>query len=121
VLIAIEDEYRAYREVIAAGIGALRPGVEVASVGLEGLEGELARLDPRVVICSGPEPAGAGTRREAWVELPLEPIRPMKVRRGGRRSEAADPTLEALLAVVDEAEQLSGLPVSETKIPSMLA
>jgi hypothetical protein len=42
------------------------------------------------------------------VELPLEPIRPMKVRRGGRRSEAADPTLEALLAVVDEAEQLSG-------------
>ena len=34
MLIAIEDEYRAYREVIAAGIGALRPGVEVASVGL---------------------------------------------------------------------------------------
>jgi hypothetical protein len=108
VLIAIEDEYRAYREVIAAGIGALRPGVEVASVGLEGLEGALARLDPRVVICSGPEPAGAGAGREAWVELPLEPIRPMKVRRGGGQSESSDSTLEALLAVVDEAEQLSG-------------
>ena len=106
MLIAIEDEYRAYREVIAAGIGALRPGVEVASVGLEGLEGALARLDPRVVICSGPEPAGAG--REAWVELPLEPIRPMKVRRGGGQSESSDSTLEGLLAVLDEAEQLSG-------------
>ena len=76
-------------------------------MGLEELEGELARLDPQVVICSRPEPAGAGARQEAWVELPLEPIRPMQVRRGGRRSEAADPTLEALLAVVDEAEQLS--------------
>lgn len=109
MLIAIEDGYRAYREVIAAGIGALRPGVEVTSVGLEGLEGELARLDPRVVICSGPEPAGAGAGREAWVELPLEPIRPMKVRRGGgHQSESSDSTLEALLAVVDEAEQLSG-------------
>jgi hypothetical protein len=119
VLIAIEDGYRAYREVIAAGIGALRPGVEVTSVGLEGLEGELARLDPRVVICSGPEPAGASAGREAWVELPLEPIRPMKVRRGGGQSESSDSTLEALLAVVDGAEQPSRLPVSETKIPSM--
>ena len=106
ILIAIEDEYRAYREVIAAGIEALRPGVEVTSVGLDLLEGELARLDPQVVVCSGPEPTEKGGRH-AWVELPLDPIRPMKIRRGERHSESSDPTLQGLLAVVDEAEQLS--------------
>ncbi len=107
MLIAIEDEYRAYREVIAAGIEALRPGVEVTTVGPRALEEELARFDPRVVICSGPEPAGAGVR-PTWVEIPLDPIRPIKVRRGGRRSETQAPTLEALLMVLDEAEELSG-------------
>ena len=100
----MEDEYRAYRETIAAGIEALRPGVEVTTVVLGVLKGELARLDPEVVVCSGPEPAKTGVRL-AWVELPLDPIRPMKIRRGGRRSESADPTLEGLLAVVDEAEE----------------
>jgi X-X-X-Leu-X-X-Gly heptad repeat protein len=38
VLVAIEDEYRAYREVIAAGLQALRSGTEVAAVGLDQLE-----------------------------------------------------------------------------------
>ena len=99
----MEDEYRAYREVLAAGIETLRPGTEVTAAGLNRLEGELERLDPEVVICSRPEPPGSGVRL-AWVELPLDPTAPAKISLGGQRSESADPTLGMLLAVIDEAE-----------------
>ncbi len=98
----MEDEYRVYREMIAAGIGVLRPSTGVKTAGLDALERELARLDPQVVVCSRPETEEVEGRL-VWVELPLDPIRPMKIcRRGGRLSESVDPTLEALLTVVDE-------------------
>ena len=106
MLVATEDEYRAYREVLAAGIETMRPDIEVAAVGLDRLEGELARLDPEVVVCSRPEPAGPGVRL-AWLELPLDPTRPAKISLGGRRSESTDATLETLISVIDEAEGLS--------------
>jgi hypothetical protein len=60
VLVAIEDEYRAYREVIAAGLQALRSGTEVAAVGLDQLEAELACLEPRR---GGLQPARQVSRR----------------------------------------------------------
>ncbi len=104
MLVATEDEYRAYREVIAAGIGTLRPGAEVTTVELDRLEGELARLDPEVVVCSRPDPAGPGVRR-AWIELSLNPTRPARISLGGRRSESTNLTLEELLVVIDEAER----------------
>ncbi len=107
MLVAIEDEYRAYREVIAAGLEALRPGAEVTTAGLDRLEVELARLDPEVVVCSGPGSLAAAEGRGAWIELSLEPTRPAKISLGGRRSESTNPTLETLLAVIDEAEGLS--------------
>ena len=44
VLVAFEDQYRAYREAISAVIGVLRPQVEVTNTGLEDLEGVLADL-----------------------------------------------------------------------------
>ena len=106
VLVAIEDEYRAYREVIAAGVEVLRPDTEVTTSGLDTLEEDVARLDPGVVVCSRPEPAGSGVR-PAWIELSLNPARPTKVSLGGRRSESTNHTLETLLAVIDEAEGLS--------------
>jgi hypothetical protein len=107
ILVALEDNYRAYREVIAVGIHALRPRTEVTSVGLTDLEVELARLDPHVVISSGAARAGFGERL-AWVELSLDPARPSIVCVGGRYSERINPGLEALLEVVDEAERLFG-------------
>jgi len=104
VLIAIEDEYRAYREVIAASIEMLRPGTEVTATGLDQLEGELARLDPQVVVCSRPGGTTEAEGRLAWVELSLDPTRPTKISFGGRHSESTNPMLEELLAVLDEAE-----------------
>jgi len=106
VLIAIEDEYRAYREVIAAGLEALRPGTEVAAVGLDQLDAELARFDPEVVVCSRPGSLAEAGGRLAWIELSLDTSRPTRVSLGGRRSEATNPALETLLAVIDEAEGL---------------
>ncbi len=100
--------YRAYREVIAAGLGMLRPDLEVVAAGTGALEGEeLGRLNPQAVVCHGPAPAGADGRL-AWIELPPNLIGPMKVSLDGRRYPVpGGPTLGALLAVVDGAERLS--------------
>jgi hypothetical protein len=88
----------------------LRPGTEVAAIGLDRLEGELARLDPEVVVCSGPVSLAEAEGRLAWIELSLDTTRPTKVSLGGRRSESTNPTLETLLAVMDEAEGLPRTP-----------
>ena len=102
----MEDGYRAYREVIVAGIEILRPGLKVLAAGTGTLEGEeLGRLDPQVVVCHAPAPAQAGGVL-AWVELPLNPTHPMEVSLRGRRPTAAGSTLGALLEVTDEAERL---------------
>ena len=42
----------------------------------------------------------------AWVELSVDPTRPSKICVGGRYSESTNPTLEVLLAVIDEVEEL---------------
>jgi len=91
--------------VIAAGLETLRPGTEVAAIGLDQLEGELARLGPQVVVCSRPGRLAEVEGRLAWVEISLDPTRPTKISfGGGRHSESTNPTLEELLAVLDEAE-----------------
>ena len=107
VLVAFGDEYRAYREVIAAGIRILRLSADVATATPAELGAELERFDPRVVICGQAGIADPG-RTPAWVELPVEPGRPAKIRVGARRRESVNPRLEELLAVVDEAEELPG-------------
>jgi hypothetical protein len=52
VLVAIEEEYRSYREVIAASVSLLRPHVEVLSTGLEALEQKVADFAPQLVVSS---------------------------------------------------------------------
>lgn len=51
-LVAMEDEYFAYPEVIAAGAQTLHPDSEVTAIGLDLLVGELSRLDSEMVVCS---------------------------------------------------------------------
>jgi hypothetical protein len=105
--VAIEDDYRVYRETIAAGIKVLRPHVQVATVRLEALEAEMTRFDPHVVICSRPTTARPGGQ-VAWVELSLEPTRPSVICVGGRYSKRHNPSVDVLLEVIDEAERLAG-------------
>ncbi len=104
ILVAVEDEYLAYREVIAAAIRVLRPGAQVESANLDALAQEIERLDPHVVICSRPNTVDPG-RRPAWVVLPTDPIRPARICIGGRYSERVNPTVEVLLGIVDEVEE----------------
>ena len=63
------------------------------------------RFDPELVICSRPNTVDPGGRM-AWVELSVDPTRPSKICVGGRYSESTNPTLEVLLAVIDEVEEL---------------
>ena len=73
VLLAYEDEYRAYREVISAGIQIVRPHVEVDISSLEALEESIERFDPHLVICSQPNTYDPGGR-PAWVENSVDHV-----------------------------------------------
>jgi len=92
VLVAFEDLYRTYREVIGAAIRVLRPHVEVTTTSLEHLESEVARRDTRVVISSQDRPASLRPG-VTWVQVSLE--------EGAAMSRV---TLEALLEAIDAAE-----------------
>ena len=106
ILVCLENDYRAYREVIAAGIQILRPHTEVVSAELDVLKEKVQHFDPHLVICSLPVTAGYGDI-VCWVELSLESsIQPSVVCIDGRYSEHNNPTLEELLSVLDVVEQL---------------
>ena len=102
---AFEGDYRAYRDVLAVGIRILRPHAEVQTVDLEALEEEVERFEPQVLICSRPEPIDSGDWL-AWVYLPVDPSNPTKVSVGGRHFERTNLTLEELLVMIDEVEEL---------------
>jgi hypothetical protein len=92
--------------VIAASIRILRPHTEVETASsLEALGEAVERFEPEVVICTRPNIVDPGGRI-GWVELSVESTRPSKVCVGGRYRESTNPTLEVLLAVIDEAEEL---------------
>jgi hypothetical protein len=105
ILVSLEDEYRSYREVIGATIRILRPCAEVATADLGALGEELARVDPHLVICSRRKPASSDGV-VAWVELSLGLAEPARICISGHYSEQPNPTLETLLAIIDEAERL---------------
>jgi len=106
ILVAFEEDYRAYREVIAAGIRILRQHAEVETSSLDALREQIEHFDPQVVICGGHEATHSGDR-PAWVELSLDSTLTAKVSVGGRYSEWTNPTLEVLLAILDEVEDLT--------------
>jgi hypothetical protein len=105
ILVAFEEGYRAYREVIAAGIRILRPHAEVETSSLEALPEHIEHFDPQLVICGGHEAVDSGDR-PAWVELSMDPLQPTRIWVGGRYSERTNPTVDVLLEVIDKVEEL---------------
>ena len=90
VLVAIEDEYRSYREVIAACIRILRPHVKVSTTGLEGLERKAASLDPQLIVSSRPRTA-IPSPPITWIEIPTaDPTKRTEVWLGEDRWEALE-------------------------------
>ena len=57
VLLAFEEEYRVYMEAIAEAIRTFRSHVEVALTNTRGLEAEVERFHPQLVISSSPIPS----------------------------------------------------------------
>ena len=106
ILVSFEPGYLAYQGVIAASIRILRPRAEVRTTTPDALGEEVERFDPELVVCNRPNTVDPGGRM-AWVELSLESTRPSRVCVGGRHSEPTNPTLEALLEVIDEVEKLT--------------
>ena len=100
---ALEDDYRVYRETIAAGLRILRPHAEVKSVSLEAFEEDLERFDPQIVICSSHKDLESNGSR-TWIELSLDPTQPTKISAGGRYLERTNPSLRELLEIIDESE-----------------
>ena len=91
--------------MIAAALRVLRPHAEVETTTLDALGDEIGRSDPDLVICNRPNTVDPGGRI-AWVELSIDPTQPTRVCVGGRYAEPTNPTLEVLLAVIDEVEEL---------------
>jgi hypothetical protein len=101
ILIAFEDEYQIYQGTIAATIRIRRPHAEVETVGMEVLGEKVERFDPQVVISSLSRIANSDGV-SAWIELSIDPARPTKIHTGKRCSEMYNPTLDKLLAAIDE-------------------
>jgi hypothetical protein len=100
ILVALEDDYRVYRETIAVGIRILRPQAETKSVELKALEEEIKRFDPQIVIYSGLETVDSGGSL-AWIELSVDPTSSTKITVGGCCIERTNPTLKELLDLID--------------------
>jgi hypothetical protein len=92
--------------VIAASIRILRPHTEVETTSLDGLREVVEHVDPELVISTQPNTVDPGGRI-AWIELSIDSTRPSKVCVGGRYWESTNPTLEVLLAAIDEVEELN--------------
>ncbi len=52
ISVIVANEPRSYREVMAATVSRLRPGIHVYAVEPDHLDTEVARLRPHMVVCS---------------------------------------------------------------------
>ncbi len=109
VLLAMQENYRIYREVMAASLRALRPQLEVATADPTEFEERLESFKPQVVICDGQSFA----RREwpiAWVDLAFDSVlplqRPARIWVDSRCREIRNPGFEDLVSLIDEVDLL---------------
>ncbi|HEX2109861.1 MAG TPA: hypothetical protein VHF70_11375 [Rubrobacteraceae bacterium] len=107
LLLAFEEDYTVYRDVIGGAIRAIRPHATVSTSALAKLGEHIEALNPDLVISTQANSTDLGGR-PAWVELSVDPLRPTKICVGGRRSERTNPSVEILLEVIDEVERAVG-------------
>jgi hypothetical protein len=103
--VLVANEPCAYREAIADVLRTLRPDVEVNIIEPNGLNGEVARLRPHLVVCSQPcdvAQNGAFT----WVVLYPNGDNWAEVITLGERTTVAGITFGDLLSIIDSTELL---------------
>jgi hypothetical protein len=106
IIVAFEDEFRAYQGTLAAAIRILRPEAEVVTAEPEKISGVAKRFGPDIIIgspCKDADLEGV----PAWIELSLDPAQLTKVNVDGEYSEMANPTLDKLLAIIEKVAQLN--------------
>jgi hypothetical protein len=110
VLLAMQEDYRIYREVMAGSLRAMRPCLEVAVADHTEFEERLESFKPQVVICGGRSFA----RREwpiAWVDLAFDSVvplqRPALIWVNSCCREILNPAFGDLISLIDEVDLLS--------------
>jgi len=98
--VLLANEPRSYRQAMAQVLRELRPGLEVAETEQAGLDRELRRSIPQLVICSRATPAVRGTA-PAWIELYTNDGPLSSVAIGEERSTVPRIELADILRVVD--------------------
>ena len=111
IRVLLANEPRAYRETLAAALRYLRPHHEVVDRGPDGLNGDLARLQPHLVVGSDIDHPPMAELL-AWILLYPRGEAHVVVCVGSEQRIASDLTLEELLAVVDQTERLAHEPPS---------
>jgi len=101
--VLLANEPRSYRQVFAGAIHALRPHVEVISVGPNAVEEEAPRIRPDAVVCSRTTPALRSVVG-VWMEIHLENGTLLVRTSDTGMSQDPDPGLEILLDFVDRSE-----------------
>ena len=105
VLVVYEDSYRSYAETMVGAIRGHRPHLQAEIVQARGLEAQVGRFDPHLVICTRPNTVDPGGR-VAWVRLSDDPDEPSEFCLGGQRWEAENPGVEEVLEIIGETERL---------------
>lgn len=105
ILVSFETHHHAYGDAIARAIQYTRPRLDVSITRSEAFALEVSRLRPDIVISDRPKDEG---KAAAWVEIPTDPDPVSRICVGGRCRRLRNPSFDELLAVVDEAERLSG-------------
>jgi len=104
ILVAFDDAYRAYQGTLVATIRILRQDVEVMAAEPEKMSELAKRFDPDIVIGGSFKDEDLDDLR-VWIELALDPSQSTKVLVDGQYSEMINPTLDKLLAIIEEVAQ----------------
>ena len=104
VRVVVANEPRAYREVLAAAVHELRPGLEVQAVEPEELDRIVGRDLPHLVVCSRLSEV-VETRAPAWVVLYPDGEARAVISVAGRQTTLAGIGFARILRLIDETTQ----------------
>jgi hypothetical protein len=106
ILVALEESYRVYQDVIAEAVLAHRPHTEVLTTEQDALQAEVARIDPDLVICSQHKKNAIDvTGVSAWFIVPTGSELSAELSLDGESSRVENPGLVEMLGFVDETEK----------------
>jgi hypothetical protein len=106
ILVAFEESYRVYQDVIAEAVLAHRPHTEVLTTEQDALQAEVARIDPDLVICSQHEKNAIDVSGiPAWFIVPTGSEHSAELSLGGASSRVEQPGIVEMLWFVDETEK----------------